>query len=265
MSLNFLPSSPANNKNSSNDHNILSSYSVPGALLSVIYTHLIFTLITLLRGNIVSILSQLGKLRLRALKSRKQRVVELGIQDWLCLAPEFNSQTPRPSSPWPSFSPSLGLRGHWLLPILLAQCQTTYLYMWPHPFPWTPQSHPSPLSHHRSRSWFSPLWTGIIWLFFLFPWLMLEWGWLTDQAQVGWWLLRALHMILAFSQHGSLRAVDFLHGTSGLQKLEFQGKCLSFHVLATEFRASLPPCSIGWNSRRLTRDTKRGYLCPTSL
>lgn len=100
---------------------------------------------------------------------------------------------------------------------------------------------------------------------FLFPWLMLEWGWLTDQAQVGWWLLRALHMILAFSQHGSLRAVDFLHGTSGLQKLEFQGKCLSFHVLATEFRASLPPCSIGWNSRRLTRDTKRGYLCPTSL
>ena len=61
----------------------------------------------------------------------------------LCLTPEFNSWTPCPSSQWPSFSPSLGLRRHWLLPVLLAQCQTTYLNMWPHPFPLTPQSHPS--------------------------------------------------------------------------------------------------------------------------
>lgn len=93
----------------------------------------------------------------------------------------------------------------------------------------------------------------------LFTCLMLEPGWLTDQAQVGWWLLRALHMILAFSQHGSLKAADFLHGTSGLQKLEFQGKCLSFHVLATEFRASPPPYS---SSRRLTQDTKEGTYIP---
>ena len=188
-------------------------------------------------------------------------MVELGIQDWLCLTPELNSQTPRPYSLWPSFSPSLGLRGHWILPILLAQCQTTCLYMWPHPFPLIPQSHPSPLSYHRSWTWLKPLWTGIIWLLLCSRVWCLNW----DDSQTRLWLLRALHMILAFSQHGSLKAADFLHGTSGLQKLEFQGKCLSFHVLATEFRASLSPYSIGWSSCQLTRDTNRGYLYPTSL